>query len=175
MDHSAPSTATAKTVFPSIQRVQALSEDSIECLSGAFPLKLEVIDVNYAMLCVQRCSCTGGKDNRLCDLWGQNGCLRLQRLQRSEIKPAKTKIKPFSTRFLLFAPSIGFYKPRTTAWCESLYTHGYFRQTPMDIFLARRTLPSKMRTSASSTSCQKGFLARLDCGALPSNTNERRS
>ena len=115
MDHSAPSTATAKTVFPSIQRVQALSEDSIECLSGAFPLKLEVIDVNYAMLCVQRCSCTGGKDNRLCDLWGQNGCLRLQRLQRSEIKPAKTKIKPFSTRFLLFAPSIGFYKPRTTA------------------------------------------------------------
>ena len=35
----------SQKVVPWIQRVQALSEDTIECLSGAFPLKLVAIDV----------------------------------------------------------------------------------------------------------------------------------
>jgi len=47
---------------------------------------------------------------------------------------------------------------------ESLYTHGHFLQTPMDIFLARRTLPSKMRTSASSTSVSKRILGSAIVG-----------
>ena len=45
------SVSTAKTVFPSIRRVQALSEDTRECLSGTFPLQLVAIDVNFAVLC----------------------------------------------------------------------------------------------------------------------------
>eukprot|EP00985_Skeletonema_marinoi_P005165 scaffold2224_cov189-Skeletonema_marinoi.AAC.1 len=38
-----------------------------------------------------RCSCTGGKDNRLCDLWGQNGCLRLRGYRDPKLSPPKPK------------------------------------------------------------------------------------
>eukprot|EP00985_Skeletonema_marinoi_P028661 scaffold25637_cov74-Skeletonema_marinoi.AAC.1 len=55
MDHSAPSTATAKTLSMLISL----------CCVHSVAVALEARRI---------------AENRLCDLWGQNGCLRLQRL-----------------------------------------------------------------------------------------------